>query len=210
MDQNRLIEPLFESGDMDTLMLDDVIRSKIIEAVERVHMMAPYYLLEQGHNFGCVKEEGEEPSCALHWEEKECGWVELPEDFMRLVVFEMSDWERPVYDVISPSDALYKKQRGRIKALRGTSQRPVCAMVKRSIGNVLEFYSCKTNDATISQAVYVPYPKIEHEGDATGIDISERCYTAVIYTAAALTLISCEETEKGTTLLEISKSYLEK
>ena len=70
-----------EIGDVDTLALNDIIKSKIIEAVKRVHSSAPPYLLDGGHNFGDE----------VYWQKCESGWVLLPEDFMRFVVFQMSD-----------------------------------------------------------------------------------------------------------------------
>ncbi len=195
LDQNMKSESLMEIGDIDTLALDEIIKSKILEAVQRVHMESPNYLLELGHNFGD----------AVYWAEKESGWVLLPEDFMRLVVFEMDDWETAVYQAISTDDPEYEKQHSRFKALRGTSQRPVCAIAIRPEGRVLEFYSCKSKRAQVSRAVYIPYPKIDAN---QGVDISERCYTAVVYTAAGLTLMTCGEVEKGNAVSEMAQTFL--
>ena len=195
LDENMMSEALLESGDIDTLALDDIIRSKILEAVQRVHMDAPNYLLEGGHNFGD----------AVYWREMESGWVLLPPDFMRLVVFEMDDWERAVYQAISTDDPEYEKQRSRFKGIRGTAQRPVCAIAIRPEGRVLEFYSCKSSDAHVSRAMYIPYPKID---EANGVDICERCYKAVVYTAAGLTLLACGEAERGNALSELAQTFL--
>ena len=195
LDQNMTSDALLEIGDIDTLALDDIIRSKILEAVQRVHMDAPNYLLEGGHNFGD----------AVYWGELESGWVLLPADFMRLVVFEMDDWETAVYQAISTDDPEYEKQRSRFKGIRGTAQRPVCAIAIRPEGRVLEFYSCKSDEAQVSRAMYLPYPAIDSDG---GIDISERCYRAVVYTAAGLTLVSCGEVEKGNALSELAQTFL--
>lgn len=196
LDLNMTSDALLESGDIDTLSLDDIIRSKVLEAVQRVHMDAPNYLLEGGHNFGD----------AVYWRELESGWVLLPPDFMRLVVFEMDDWEQAVYQAISTDDPEYEKQRSRFKGIRGTAQRPVCAIAIRPEGKVLEFYSCKSEDAQVSRAIYMPYPTIDEDG---GVDISERCYTAVVYTAAGLTLITCGETERATVFTDMAKTYLQ-
>ena len=195
LDQNMTSDALLESGDIDTLALDDIIRSKILEAVQRVHMDAPNYLLEGGHNFGD----------AVYWRELESGWVLLPPDFMRLVVFEMDDWEQAVYQAISTDDPEYEKQRSRFKGIRGTAQRPVCAIAIRPEGRVLEFYSCKSSDAHVSRAMYIPYPKID---EANGVDICERCYKAVVYTAAGLTLLACGEAERGNALSELAQTFL--
>lgn len=195
LDQNMTSDALLESGDIDTLALDEIIKSKILEAIQRVHRDAPNYLLEGGHNFGD----------AVYWRELESGWVLLPPDFMRLVVFEMDDWEQAVYQAISTDDPEYEKQRSRFKGIRGTAQRPVCAIAIRPEGRVLEFYSCKSKDAQVSRAMYIPYPKIDEDN---GVDISERCYNAVIYTAAGLTLLTCGEVEKGNAVSELAQTFL--
>lgn len=196
LDQNMTSEHLLQTDDIDTLALDDIVRSKILDAVVRVHTKAPTYLLEEGHNFGD----------AVFWEDLESGWVLLPQDFMRLIVFEMSDWERAVFTAISATDHEYTLQRQRVKALRGTAQKPVCAIVSRPEGKALEFYSCKSKDAYVSRGQYIPYPRIDKYG---GIDISERCYRATIYTAAALVLLTLGESEKASALSEIAKTALQ-
>ncbi|MGM9836050.1 MAG: hypothetical protein ACI30L_04800 [Muribaculaceae bacterium] len=195
LDLNMESDALIESGDIDTLALDEIIKSKILEAIQRVHRDAPNYLLEGGHNFGD----------AVYWQELESGWVLLPKDFLRLVVFEMDDWEQAVYQAISTDDPEYEKQHSRFKGIRGTAQRPVCSIGIRPEGRVLEFYSCKSTDAKVRRAIYMPYPKIDEDG---GVDISERCYNAVIYTAAALTLLTCGETEKGNSVSELAQTFL--
>ena len=196
LDQNMTSEQLLQDDDVDTLALDDIVRSKILEAVVRVHTNAPTYLLEQGHNFGD----------AVYWGDLESGWVLLPQDFMRLIVFEMRDWEAAVYTAISTTDPEYELQRQRIKALRGTAQKPVCAIATRPEGRVLEFYSCKSEDAYVRRAQYLPYPKIDKD---EGIDICERCYTGVIYAAASLVLLTLGEAEKSSALSEISQTSLQ-
>ena len=195
IDENMQSDALIESGDIDTLGLDEIIKSKILEAIQRVHSEAPNYLLEEGHNFGD----------AVYWRELESGWVLLPKDFLRLVVFEMDDWEQAVSQAISTDDPEYEKQHSRFKGIRGTAQRPVCAIGIRPEGRVLEFYSCKSTDAKVSRAIYIPYPKIDEDGR---VDISERCYNAVIYTAAGLTLLTCGETEKGNSVSELAQTFL--
>lgn len=195
IDQNMTSDALLDTGDIDTLSLDEIIRSKILEAIQRVHLSAPSHLLEGGHNFGD----------AVYWGTLESGWLLLPDDFMRLVVFEMNDWDQAVYQAISTDDAEYEKQRSRFKGLRGTSQRPVCALAVRPEGRVLEFYSCKSEEAQVSRAIYIPYPTIDDDG---GVDVSERCYNAVVYTAAGLTLITCGEVDKGNTLSEMAQTFL--
>lgn len=196
IDQNMTSEQLLATDDIETLSLEDIIRSKIVEAVRRVETAAPVHFLEEGHDFGD----------AVYWGDLESGWVLLPDDFMRLIAFRMSDWERTVYAAISVDDPLYAKQSSRYKGIRGNVQKPVCAVVNRAEGKALEFYSCNSEDAFVSRASYLPYPHIDEDD---GIDISERCYTAVIYTVAALVLTTYGEADKASALTELAKSILQ-
>ncbi|MCI6671852.1 MAG: hypothetical protein MSG77_04865 [Prevotella sp.] len=195
IDENKTNEQLIADEDIDTLMLDDIITSKVIDGVKRVHSEAPVYLLDGGYNFGD----------GIYWGEMESGWCLLPDDFMRLVVFQMDDWERAVYHAISEDDKEYQLQSSRFKGVRGTAQRPVCAVAIRPEGRALEFYSCKSTDAKVKRAVYLPYPRIDEDN---GVEICERCYQSVVYMIASLALFTCESTEQGKLLLELSKSAL--
>lgn len=195
LDQNMVSDALTEIGDVDTLSVDEIIKSKICEAVKRIHSEAPPYLLDGGYNFGD----------AVYWKDMECGWVLLPENFMRFVVFEMDDWERPVFFPISTDDTEYDLQSSRFKGIRGTAQKPVCAISIRPEGRVLEFYSCKSKEAMVSRAVYIPYPKVDCDG---AIEICRRCYNAVVYTTASLVLTTFGDTEKSSVLNELAKSAL--
>lgn len=142
---------------------------------------------------------------AVYWKEGCCGWVPLPDDFMRLVAFRMSDWERTLYGAVTPADAVYALQSSRYKGVRGNPQKPVCAVVQRPVGLVLEFYSCRTDRAHVSVGSYVPYPRIDGTG---GIDISAKCYKAVVYQTAALVLGTYGETGQGELMSETAKGLL--
>ncbi len=195
LDENDVSTQLVQMGDVDTLALNDIIRSKIVEAVRRVELAAPAHLLEEGHDF----------SSGIYWNGDGSGWVLLPDDFMRLIAFRMSDWERTVYEAISVDDPLYAKQSSRYKGIRGNVQKPVCAIVNRAEGKALEFYACKDNTAMIVRAGYLPYPSIDAND---GIDISQRCYEAVIYTIAALVAATYGDSVKTTNLNELSKTLI--
>lgn len=195
LDQNMNSDTLAIIGDVDTLALNDIIKSKIVEAVKRIHSEAPSHLLDGGYNFG------EE----IYWKDDGTGWILLPENFMRFVVFQMDDWDKPVFFPISTDDPEYEKQSSRFKGIRGNPQRPVCAISIRPEGRVLEFYSCKTSEAKVSRAVYLPYPRLDRYG---AVEICHRCYDAVIYTIAALVLTTFGDAEKSSALNELAKSVL--
>ncbi|WP_305274507.1 hypothetical protein [uncultured Duncaniella sp.] len=195
IDMNKDDEPLFVEGDTDTLTLDEIIMAKLADAVRLVEMEAPATMLESGHDFGdniFIGEDGK-------------GFVILPEDFMRLISFRMSDWKRTVFEAISENDSQYALQSSKWKGICGNPEKPVCAIVRRSEGKVLEFYSCNDNTAIVTQATYVPIPRIDIDG---GIDVAENCYRAAIYRAASLALASVGD-QLSTTMLEISRSLLQ-
>ena len=195
VDMNRESTPLLLDGDTETTSFDDIIYAKLTDAVRMVEMEAPLNLLEQGHQFGDN----------VVWGEDGKGWILLPDDFMRLVVFKMSDWQHSVSEAITQDDPKYSRQWSRWKGICGNPEKPVVAIVNRAEGNVLEFFSCHDDTATVEQAVYVPLPRIDLDG---GIDVSEKCYKAAVYRAAALALASIGD-QLSTTMVELSKSLLD-
>ena len=196
IDMNKGDEPLIMEGDTDTLTFDEIIYAKLADAVRLVEMEALLSMLESGHDFG-------EQDIYINKTGK--GFIILPDDFMRLIAFRMSDWTRTVYEAISESDPQYALQSSRFKGICGNPEKPVVAIVRRAEGKVLEFYSCRTDEATVAQAVYLPYPRIDADG---GIDVAEDCYRAAVYRAASLALASVGD-QLSTTMLEISKSFLQ-
>lgn len=195
IDENKTSEQLIADEDIDTLSLNDIVRSKIVEAVRRVVTEAPTHLLDGGLPFGD----------AIFWRSKGSGWTLLPEDFMRLLIFKMSDWERPVYEPITAADPQYQLQFSRYKGLRGNPQKPVVSIVSRAEGRALELFSSKDSTATVEQAVYLPFPKVDCDG---GIEIPERCYMPVIYQAASLVLSTIGQSDLSSVMSELSKQLL--
>lgn len=195
IDENASSAALIAEGDSDTLTLDEIIKSKIADSVKKVEMNAPVHLLDSGLNFG---------DSGVYWNANLSGWIILPDDFMRMLVFRMSDWERSVYDSIDASDEQYALQSSPFKGIRGNPQKPVCAITLRAEGKVLEFYSCDSKDAKIQQAVYLAVPKVVDGG----IHICEKCYSSVVYYVAALTEQSVGNTDAAKLFLELSNNLL--
>ena len=187
--------PLLLEDDIDTISFNDIIYAKLTDAVRMVEMEAPLHLLEQGHQFGEN----------IVWGDEGKGWLILPDDFMRLVVFKMSDWHHSVSEAITQDDPKYSRQWSKWKGVCGNPEKPVVAIVNRAEGNVLEFFSCNDDTATVEQAVYIPLPRIDLDG---GIDVSEKCYKAAVYRAGALALSSIGD-QLATTMIELSKSLLD-
>lgn len=163
------------------LPLGTLIRAKALEAVRQAHMQALPCQLESARLF--VPQ-----GLGIMWNEGNWGWVSLPSDFMRLVAFEMNDWERPAGEPIDTSSPLYALQRSRFAGLRGTPQRPVVAVARQGGGLALEFYCCHSQEAGIRRALYIPEPRIDEDTDT--LSISAPLYDEVI----ALTASKVKET----------------
>lgn len=186
IDSNRNSEQLEGIGDIDTLALDEIIGSKIAEAARVVVLNAPSYLLDGGESL----------EATVTWNGTS-GRMTLPADFLRLVVFKMSDWSRAVTVPISETDPLYAQQSSRWAGVRGCPQKPVVAIVPDADGLSLEFYSSK---GKVERASYIAVPKVT---DDNKIGLCEKLHDATVYYAAYLTAISTGETSLAEALIKI-------
>ena len=194
MDDYPQSPSLIALEDVDAISIDKIIKSKIEDAAKAVEIAAPLYMLDSGHNF----------AEDVFWNSNFSGWTVLPDNFMRLIVFRMSDWERPVYAAISEGEPEYAMQHSRFKGIRGNPQKPVCAITIRAEGKVLEFYSCNSDEATVEQAVYLPVPKLINGG----IEICEQCYRPFIYQCAGMTAQVLGENDSSAALLNTAQSMI--
>lgn len=181
IDENVTSDSLSQFEDDETLALDDLISGKIEEGATIVANSAPLHMLE-GKSIG---------SSEIVWNKNlPWGMVQLPKDYLRLLVFEMSDWSIPIFDTISVDDEKYKMQKSRFPGVRGNPDRPVCAEVQHEATDKeksnlwLEFYSCSDKTATIATARYVAIPTINNGT----IIIEDRVYKATTYCIAYLVM----------------------
>ncbi len=203
IDQNAESGELAVLRDPETLELDELIGSKVEEAAGMVMAVAPVHVLDTALSDFSTED--------LFWNAEvspgatRSARVVLPDDFLRLVRFRMSDWERPVTEVITPEDPVYARQFSRFGGLRGCPQKPVCAVSRQSSGIVMEIFSCRDDRAEVADALYVRIPRVDRDG---GIDIPERCYRAMVYQTAALTLSSLGDGNLASVMGETSKQMM--
>ncbi|MGN0875338.1 MAG: hypothetical protein ACI4OZ_09150 [Akkermansia sp.] len=198
MDFDGCGEKLAEIEASGSLMLDGLVESKLADAARAVERSAPVDLLDSGRAFGET----------VGWESRVgygCGWVQLPDDFLRLVCFRMSDWSRSVTEAVSEDDAVYQMQRSRYAGIRGNPQRPVVAITRQPIGLVLEFYSCTGGEGVyIRRARYIPIPRVV----GGKIELCEKLRPAIVYYAAYMTALSLNEREVAENMLNLSKELM--
>lgn len=199
LDENQTSTPLTELGDSDALSLEDIIRSKIEDAVRTVDLSAPLWMVGPGIPFGK----------SIAWDGQEgigSGYIELPTDFLRLLSFQMSDWSRAVFEAITPDSPQYALQSSRFPGLRGNPQKPVVVLVNKPVGMTLEFYSCTGGKGThVKTANYLPQPRIMQEK----IHIPHQLKDAAVYYAAYLVALATGQSDQAEKLLAVSNSLIQ-
>lgn len=203
LDENKVSEALIAEADIDTLTLNEIIKSKIEDAARTISLMAPNHLLAGGDPFGD----------AITWQSSVgygAGSIVLPEDFLRLVCFQMSDWSYAVTDAISADHPYYKMQFSRHAGIKGNPQKPVVAIVTQTVGRVLQFFSCTAGDSIyIKQASYIPMPSITEVDGYETIRFCELLHPSIVYYAAHLVALSLKDMDAATTMLNLSKEFLQ-
>lgn len=181
LEWNNESAPLIQEDDIDTLSLNAIAESKILDAIRFITDNAPVTLCGTGKVLN-------EP---IAWEDEDKpgygkGSIILPDDYLRLLTFQMTDWSRNV-SIISDENALYGLQSSKHAGLRGNPEAPVVAICHYPEGLVLEFYTCNDSEATIKRASYMPLPSVDKYGF---VEIPEKLKSAVVYYAGYLTALS--------------------
>ena len=198
LDEN--ITESFIEGDPDQLQLKDHIEARILDAVRNIHEAAGSEMLDDGLP---IPTSGES---ILQVNPDGTGYVRLPDDFMRLVIFKMTKWKRPVVEAISDTDPRYFLQKSRFLGIRGGIDKPVCAITTGEASKILEFYSLPPSetDQSVEKARYLPLPVIESES----ILMCRKLVRPIYYQCAGLVALSLKD-QSSSNLFEIAKSYLE-
>lgn len=199
LDENVDSSALSGLGDVDTLKLDEIIESKVVDAAMVIEQNAPAYMLDSGKAFGE----------SIGWDGQPgygAGYIHLPDDFMRLVCFQMSDWDYALTMAITEDSPQYQMQRSRFAGVRGNPQKPVVAITSQPIGLVLEFFSCYSGEnAFIKKARYIPIPRIKNGK----IDLCEKLRRAVVYYTAYLAALSLGNGDAAAAMLATAKELAE-
>jgi len=146
LDENRT-ESSYLSADTDNMELDEIISSKLLDAVRSVEENCPVWMLE-----------GETMSTTLSSNADGSGTLSLPDDFLRLVALQLTEWDAPVFAVepMGTQKALMQEN----KWTRGNPKRPVLVFGKSNMGTrILKYYSVKTT-ASVELAIYVKIPSV--------------------------------------------------
>lgn len=107
------------------------------DAIRYIGRMAPIRVLGVGTDFKNNSKNGNS--------------IQLPDNFVRLISFKMSDWALPITDALYQDNPKYMQQADPI--LKGSVKRPVVFICDG--GTSLEWYSSKTDSVEKAQAFVV-------------------------------------------------------
>ena len=196
LDENDVQSTLEALMTENTLMLDDIIKSKIGDAVNAVSMSAPVELLGNGKEFADhYYVEGDEVEGA----ELKALSIVKPADYLRLIRAKMPDWDYEVSDTISVKSAEYRQQKSRFAGLRGNPQRPVVADTGTSIELFTSYYD------KVQTLDYVP--RVDAVTDTFEIS-SKALSRAIVYQIAGLTCATLKEADHAQTLFALAEGVL--
>jgi hypothetical protein len=200
LDENSHQSEYLDS-DSDNLELNEIIRLKLPDAVRVIHEMAPNrlvdgipYAIEESVQF--KRTDGS-------------GYIRVPDDFLRLVLFDMRSWRMPVYTALNDNSDEYAQQKNVFT--RGSASKPVCALTQDHEGNrILEYYCAGLmNDGThnlrdhkIRRMLYLPIPVV---ADNT-VRISAGLRVPIVNYCAGLTLMSRGDPQRAELFINVSKS----
>ena len=209
IDENTSVTPFTdESGnifDPDTLEMEEIIKSKIPDGINAVRAAAPISMLAPAR-----KASGTDLTVTWTDEEKGIGHIALPDDYLRLVMFKMSDWAHAVSVAVSPDSPLYHQQFSEWKGVRGNPSRPVIAFATdMETGEaVLQFFSCDNTEAK-AELTYIQRSERQESDDGTvSYEIENAVYRPVLLKTAALVAATYSNADMVNLLNQLAQEML--
>lgn len=206
LDQNMDGKALASLGDSDTLTLDEIIRNTMTDAATTIEELAPLDMLDDGVD--ALKEDSD---YSVTWQKQKNGSdifdgsVRLPDNFMRIVSFKMSDWNYSVHEAVPMESPLYIRLQSQFSGIGGTPIKPYVA-IDNAQGK-LEFYSSKHvqdgKSASVQVFKYLPLPSIK--GDK--ISLCPKLHRAIVYANASLSAAVYSSTEQMQILMSMAHRF---
>ncbi len=214
-------------GDPDTLSLDELVESKIIDASVSVILAAPVDMLSDiaANISGSV-------TYSIH--SPKIGILNLPPDFLRLVAFKMSSWPYTLYQALDYTSPEYIPAHSPYGVV-GTKDRPLLFLMpggtyaependsgdeplsgEVSLENVatgsvatslLEICCPSGSNDSVKIAKYAKRPVIT---GSSSITLGSQLYRPTVYYAAYLVAQALQDVEGASRLLEICNSLLKR
>lgn len=194
LDENKT-ESSYLSTVTDNMELDEIIKSKLLDAVRSVLENCPVWMLD-----------GETMSTSVESNADGTGSISLPNDFLRLVALQMNGWDAPVF-FVEPSGtqkALMQKN----KWLRGNPNRPVLVFSKGSSGaRVIEYYSVGGDSAAVKLAVYVKIPSIVTSSNKEYLNFPQILRQPIVSYCAGLVSVVRGNAEQAKSFIQLAEAH---
>ena len=194
------------SGNDNTLM-DNIIKSKIGDAVRWISLYAPSELLggsdTSGVGTGIMTDATMTPSAIYG---SNGGRLVMPADFIRLVRVRVEGWHRAVKSPIEEDSDEYLQLRDTFGA-ESTKDRPMAAIIDKATKEVEVWPTGSSAEIT-----YISEPNVNISSSAstsTNVAIPPRAKSAFVYYLAFLVL-SAYEDSRAPRMLEIAKMNIGK
>lgn len=175
--------------DSASLTLDEIIRQKIVHATRMLIDETPAADIGNGRDFR---------EAPVVWHGK-AGRILLPDDFLRLIAFRMSDWAMAVRDMGRDDTEEYVMQSSPVPGIGADAQHPAVFRTRIQGDDILEFFG-SVPSAEVIEAEYMPEP---YAVDGI-IDIPEKLKTDIIYRAAGLTAMAVKDDTLSQNLIAVS------
>jgi hypothetical protein len=200
LDQNQ-VESILAADD-DTLELDDIIRKKITEAAMRILREAPLRMID-----GTVAL----PEPITIEDEEEGGSeqvpvrviIRLPDDYLRLAVVRMSDWETPLRVAVLDTSDIYQTVTSEFDGIRPNEYRPLAVETEDADGPILELWGSSDAEATLMQGRYIGQPRVR---DGV-LNFPKLLYDALVNMTAALTAQAYKD-NSAQSLMQLAVGYM--
>lgn len=151
--------PLQEVTIADESATDNIIESLLDESAIEILLKAPFHRLDIT---------SATPSLMPDSTDKATGYIQAPDDFLRLVSFRMSDWQRPVTELAVKGDAISMRQYN--KHIRGKTAKPVGVLAKNDTGIIIEYFSTNKSPHSLSEFLYIKKDTAENINNTQMID----------------------------------------
>ena len=196
LDENQ-VESEYLQSSTENMELNEIIRSKMPDAVRGIVEMCPVSLL----NADALTLADDD----LTTNKDGSGYVVLPNDFLRLVSFKLASWNRAVTSVADEGSPTGLMQRNAFT--RGTPMKPVCVLSHKADGRrVLEYFTASGGNDTVERALYVPNPSIVTEDGNEKISIPHLLRASIVNYCAGLACLSRGDAEQGDLFIKIATS----
>lgn len=197
LDRNRLTTPLIhpDENDPDTLELDDIIRQQMLPALRLCLERASVDKLQ-----GAMKKlPATKGGIYTFTKRKHVYYIDLPEDFLRLGLFQMADWAYGITEVITDDDPRAALLGSDYAGIGGNEEQPYVLLTWNEEGKrILVIFASEDGDTASAKALYIAEPQIDENGR---IDVPSRIEAALVSMIAAMTLRVLQD-QTGVTLLE--------